>query len=1149
MGEYMASDRTRRAACRWRTAVALLALVAPLAVQARTDDDLARAIEALCAGLTVPDAAHASPSATWHDLLWPADPPPAGLVPANAVAQSCADARGPKDPRARSIAALDAAQEAMNLAPERQRAAAALAVVIVAEGQDAHAPAWARALVGVAHGVQGTYAFTRDDVPAEAREFALSRQALLSEHQQDTPFFAQMLTGAADGERRQGHLDEASRLLGEARSLLVRLGRARGSMMTDVLNQATLIATARGDFAGQVELAREEIALDDAIAAHDNPDGLEAWASLVGALRQLGRYDEALVAYRHARAIIARQPAGFEHEQPSYVFGVLENGTLLYLERGDGRTCLALADDAIAIARAAFQEDGPGRLLVPLLNRASCQRELGQYLAARATLEEATGIAVGATSAWIERRIHCQVALAELLLEMGDVEGARAAARSAVAVSDGPDLAFWRGRAYRVLALQEAAAGDWSGADGDADRAATLLVPRLSAAHPMVLALLATRCEAYGRGGSAAHACDALDAALPALIAAGSPDALFQALSTLARHAERQGLVANARELRLRAVAASAAADGPSPLWIALDDLARQLRTHPIAARDRAMAVFLDKQAVLLLDRMREQFQGDRSDGDRLFVADKVQTYRRLAGWLAEDGRLDEAIDVLRRLKREEYTEFVHGDIALRGVRAVATQPGLVDESEAALGARWTRLRNALRVARSGTRELKLERAPAPAQKVPGAGKPSAAAVAADAQRLSEVRRFVDASPMAPPHAGPRKDARMPASIPPGRLDVWFVASDEAITEVLQTGDRRSSVRLPVDASTLNVEVSELLRAMIAREPVEPQLQRLYAQLGAPLDRAAGAGGASRVRLHVDGALRYLPFAALYDGRDYLGARLAFDSEIDTAGPGSVPTAPGAAPRVTALGVTRGFAGVTPLPRVADEICGILQGPVHGLPTDHPNCTSTRGPHGEAWLNEGFTQGRLATLLAAPTSSGDATPAPSALLHIATHFVLRPGVMSQSWLLLGDGNRLHLQDVAKLDLSRESLVTLSACETALGGQADGREVDGLGGLLIRRGAHSVIASLWPVEDRSTAALMLSLYRQFADTGVDASVALQRAQRALLATPRVAGSPDWRHPFYWAGFVTMTRPTDATAGPTAPTKEALKSGNLRAVDAF
>jgi CHAT domain-containing protein len=74
----------------------------------------------------------------------------------------------------------------------------------------------------------------------------------------------------------------------------------------------------------------------------------------------------------------------------------------------------------------------------------------------------------------------------------------------------------------------------------------------------------------------------------------------------------------------------------------------------------------------------------------------------------------------------------------------------------------------------------------------------------------------------------------------------------------------------------------------------------------------------------------------------------------------------------------------------------------------------------------------------------------------------------------------------------------------------------LSALVQRRGAGNVIASLWPVEDTSTAQLMRTLYNTFAANHGDAAVGLQRAQQAL----RLGKGPNGRanvDPYYWAGF--------------------------------
>jgi CHAT domain-containing protein len=143
------------------------------------------------------------------------------------------------------------------------------------------------------------------------------------------------------------------------------------------------------------------------------------------------------------------------------------------------------------------------------------------------------------------------------------------------------------------------------------------------------------------------------------------------------------------------------------------------------------------------------------------------------------------------------------------------------------------------------------------------------------------------------------------------------------------------------------------------------------------------------------------------------------------------------------------------------------------------------------------------------------------VLHLATYGVLNKQNPLFSYVELGAGGahdgRLEAHEVFGLDLAAH-LVVLSACQTALG---SGRLADvppgddwvGLTRAFLHAGAARVVATLWPVEDQATAALMERFYQTLA-TGAEPARALAEAQRALLAAPATT------HPFYWAGFVTV-----------------------------
>jgi len=141
------------------------------------------------------------------------------------------------------------------------------------------------------------------------------------------------------------------------------------------------------------------------------------------------------------------------------------------------------------------------------------------------------------------------------------------------------------------------------------------------------------------------------------------------------------------------------------------------------------------------------------------------------------------------------------------------------------------------------------------------------------------------------------------------------------------------------------------------------------------------------------------------------------------------------------------------------------------------------------------------------------------IVHLATYGVLNKQNPLFSYVELAAGDeqdgRLEVHEVFGLHLEAD-LVVLSACQTGLGSGTLGDVPAGddwvsLTRAFLHSGAANVVATLWPVEDWATAALMESFYRAYLP-GADPARALAVAQRALLAAPASS------HPFYWAGFV-------------------------------
>ncbi|HOK07329.1 MAG TPA: CHAT domain-containing protein [Syntrophales bacterium] len=131
-------------------------------------------------------------------------------------------------------------------------------------------------------------------------------------------------------------------------------------------------------------------------------------------------------------------------------------------------------------------------------------------------------------------------------------------------------------------------------------------------------------------------------------------------------------------------------------------------------------------------------------------------------------------------------------------------------------------------------------------------------------------------------------------------------------------------------------------------------------------------------------------------------------------------------------------------------------------------------------------------------------------IHVAAHGVFLPERPLNSGLMLagreGDDGLLRVKDIYGLRLDAD-LVVLSACETALGRVGAGDDVLGLTRGFLYAGAHSVIASLWPVDDEATAEFMKAFYTSLKKK--DKAEALKEAQASVRAR--------YTHPYFWAPF--------------------------------
>ncbi len=151
------------------------------------------------------------------------------------------------------------------------------------------------------------------------------------------------------------------------------------------------------------------------------------------------------------------------------------------------------------------------------------------------------------------------------------------------------------------------------------------------------------------------------------------------------------------------------------------------------------------------------------------------------------------------------------------------------------------------------------------------------------------------------------------------------------------------------------------------------------------------------------------------------------------------------------------------------------------------------------------------------------------ILHLAMHAFVDDEDPLKSRLLFYQGDDaeedgiLHTYELYNMDIPA-SLVVLSACKTGLG-KMQGREgIMSLARAFAYAGCPSIIASLWSVDDQSTAQLMNNFYQNIA-SGQSKDMAIRQAKLDFLRNADHIKS----HPRFWAGFVVVGNQAPISSG--------------------
>ncbi|WP_017740824.1 CHAT domain-containing protein [Scytonema hofmannii] len=265
--------------------------------------------------------------------------------------------------------------------------------------------------------------------------------------------------------------------------------------------------------------------------------------------------------------------------------------------------------------------------------------------------------------------------------------------------------------------------------------------------------------------------------------------------------------------------------------------------------------------------------------------------------------------------------------------------------------------------------------------------------------------------------------------------------------------------------------------------------KKLYSLLIKPIEADLIRSRSTNLVFILDGSLQDIPIAALYndDGKQYLVEKYAI-----TLTPALQILDPQPSRKKPLIGLIAGISesqnNFAAMPAVKEEVATIRQIIVDS----------------HVLLNSAVTS----------TALKKAINSSASIIHLAVNgqYSSNP---EETFILVWD-KRIKERDFEQLLLSREKdkfnpieLLVLSSCQSAEGSD---RVLFGLGGVALRSGVRSTVATLWEVNDKSTAEFMGEFYKQLIKPSVTKAEALRNAQLILLK------SEFFKEPFYWAPFV-------------------------------
>lgn len=459
------------------------------------------------------------------------------------------------------------------------------------------------------------------------------------------------------------------------------------------------------------------------------------------------------------------------------------------------------------------------------------------------------------------------------------------------------------------------------------------------------------------------------------------------------------------------------------------------------------LAIAFYKSSINITEAIRKDIRNLAQADRQSYLATVADRYRHLADLLLQQGRVMEALQVLDLLKVQElegYFKNIKGsDRTAQGIRIL--------EPEKAISNQLSDLSK---------------------------------------KSIPELNQQLDNQIQQLPKAELNKVPDYLKQIPQGTILFYPLILGNRLELILFSPNTIPISRtVKISQKELENLVTDFRTALIdtgSEDFKEPSAQ-LYKLLIKTIEAELVQAKSTTILYAPDGQLRYIPLAALYDGKQWLAEKYRinnliayslfdFASKLNTK------------PNILA-GAFGGKAGEkkfgqTALPASIKEVQVIAN-------SFNSSVTLIEDQFSRQAIESKFKNHNI--------------------LHLATHAEFNTGTPDDSFIIFGNGDKIKLHEITDWEIPNIELIVLSACQTGVGKLGDGVEILGFGYQVQKAGAKQAIASLWSVSDEGTQALMAAFYQELQKGDVLPIEALHRAQVALIKSEKFS------HPSYWSAF--------------------------------